>query len=81
MKEVAHGIMQKYKPGNRVRLGFHKPPLYSIGHLHLHIVAEPIVGWYEEKFLHGSNMESLDNVIGNLRSQISSVSEKVKPKL
>ena len=45
MKEVAHGIMQKYKPGNRLRLGFHKPPLYSIGHLHLHIVAEPIDGW------------------------------------
>lgn len=66
MASEAHRLGKKYGKGNKYRLGFHKPPFYSIKHLHLHICVEPITGCYNKIIKYGWNMKHIDTVIHSL---------------
>ena len=69
MKAEALKIMAKYFPNNEIRLGFHKPPFYSIPHLHLHILALPIKSCWYNRVIYGCKLESLDKIIQKLEQQ------------
>jgi sulfate adenylyltransferase (ADP) / adenylylsulfatase len=66
MKAEAHRIGVKYGQGNKFRIGFHKPPFYSIKHLHLHICIEPITGCFNQYIKYGWIMKDIDSVIHGL---------------
>ena len=53
----------------QVRTGFHIPPFYSIKHLHLHVMAEPIRGCWNNRIVYSCFMRSLDTVIAKLESK------------
>lgn len=66
MKEVAEKLVEKLAPGSTYRLGFHRPPFYSVKHLHLHVLVEPIDQWFMRTVTYGLNLRSLDSVVSSL---------------
>ena len=66
IKDCIPAIKEKFFPHNTIRTGFHIPPCYSITHLHMHIIAEPISSFFNDYFLFWMNLRSLDKVIKNV---------------
>lgn len=62
----ANSLGEKYSQGSKFRVGFHKPPFYSIKHLHLHVCVEPITGCFNNYLKYGWNMKGVDSVIEHL---------------
>ncbi len=65
MAEEASRIGLKYGKGDKFRIGFHKPPFYSIKHLHLHVCVEPIKGCFNSIVKYGWVMKDINDIIKN----------------
>ncbi|CAM6099965.1 unnamed protein product [Calypogeia fissa] len=46
MQKVGQSLLEKDAPNAHLRFGFHKPPLNTVDHLHLHCLALPYKGWW-----------------------------------
>lgn len=67
MKQVGLELAQMYGKGKEARLGFHRPPFYSIKHLHMHVCVGPIKGIYANYVKFGLNLKRIDSVVQDLQ--------------
>jgi diadenosine tetraphosphate (Ap4A) HIT family hydrolase len=77
MKVVGQKILKEIDPNAGTRLGFHVPPFYSVDHLHLHLIMEPVREYFPDKWLFAKAfMRDLDTQISLLQQL-----KKTTPKL
>ena len=69
MQQMAERATKKYGGGNPSRVGFHRPPFYSIKHLHCHVVIEPISSFYYNYISFWLNLKKLGTVIEELSNK------------
>ena len=60
MKDAAAQVGHSFAPSSKIVTGFHKPPLYSVKHLHLHVVIPPITNAHHRDRTFGSMLHSLE---------------------
>lgn len=53
MYEVGSKLLEDISPNCQKRFGFHRPPFYSIPHLHLHCLILPIQNCFYNKITYG----------------------------
>lgn len=69
IKNAGKELAKKFGEGHNSRFGFHKPPFYSVTHLHMHVCVEPISGLWANNITFGWNLKRIDAVIKELEQK------------
>ena len=66
MKGAAERVASKLAPNSEVIYGFHKPPFYTIKHLHLHVVVLPISNSFYKNITFGCIFHSFNQELARI---------------
>ncbi|KRX01716.1 HIT-like domain [Pseudocohnilembus persalinus] len=62
IEKIGQKVIQKLFPGEEYRFGFHKPPMVSVDHLHLHVFVLPIKNNFINLIQYGNLLHSVQSV-------------------
>ena len=76
MQKVAEGVVAKLSPRSEYRFGYHKPPINTVEHLHLHGIVLPIKSEFLSNLRYGKLLTPTETIIQEVEQGKSLIEPK-----